>query len=59
MSGIRAMSEGRGPVGIRSVNLLGKRGKLKSDRATDGLKVTLPDKAPCDHAVVLRTVPRA
>ena len=51
---IRSMAEGRAVQGIRSVSLLGRRGRLKWTRDTASLKVTLPAQAQCDHAVALR-----
>ena len=39
---------------IKSVHMLGVRGKLKYNRDAKGLHVTLPDKKPCDVAFVLK-----
>ena len=47
--------EGQVPVGkIKSVTLLGSRGKLKFTWDAEGLKVTLPATKPCDYAFALK-----
>ena len=51
---IRSLAEGEGPAGIKSVSLLGQRGRLQWSRDTVGLKVTLPDKSPSEHAIALK-----
>ena len=40
--------------GIKSVSLVGSDQKLDWSRDAEGLKVSLPDEKPCDHAYVLK-----
>jgi alpha-L-fucosidase len=42
------------PGKIENVELLGHSGKLQWTRDDAGLKIELPEKKPCDHAVVFR-----
>jgi len=39
---------------VNDVRLLGHDGDLKWSHGTEGLVVTLPEKKPCDHALVLK-----
>jgi alpha-L-fucosidase len=39
---------------IENVELLGHSGKLKWTRDESGLKIELPKKKPCEHAVAFR-----
>ena len=39
---------------IRHVELLGYPGKLKWTHADDGLRIRMPERKPCDHAVVFK-----
>jgi len=51
---IRSLS---GLDGIKTVELLGSRHRLKWERAHDGLRVQLPADKPCDHAFALKIAP--
>jgi alpha-L-fucosidase len=42
------------PGKIESVELLGYRGKLKWTRDETALKIDLPDRKPCDHAIAFK-----
>lgn len=44
---------------IGSVELIGSQEKLKWSRTSRGLKVKLPAEKPCDHAFVLKVVPKS
>jgi alpha-L-fucosidase len=44
---------------IGSVELIGSQEKLKWSRTSRGLKVKLPEEKPCDHAFVLKVVPKS
>jgi len=46
---IRALGSAAGRV--TAVRLLGHEGRLEWSQDADGLKIVLPEKAPCDHAV--------
>ncbi|MBU6400498.1 MAG: alpha-L-fucosidase [Verrucomicrobia bacterium] len=39
---------------VRSIHLLGHKGKLKWSRSPTGLSVDLPEQRPCDYAVTLK-----
>ncbi|MBT4497345.1 MAG: alpha-L-fucosidase, partial [Gemmatimonadetes bacterium] len=43
---------------IGSVELVGSKEKIKWSRTSRGLKVKLPEEKPCDHAFVLKVVPK-
>ena len=43
-----------GAGAIRSVQLLGHKGKLQWAQDDTGLKVQMPAEKPCDHAVALK-----
>jgi len=45
------------PKGVGSVTMLGAKGKLKWTQDEKGLHVTLPNKAPGEHAFVLKVTP--
>jgi alpha-L-fucosidase len=53
---IRSLADGSGLLmrTIRQIDLLGGAKKLPFTRAEDGLRVTLPDERPAEHALVLR-----
>jgi len=51
---IRSLS---GLDGIKTVELLGSRHRLKWERAHDGLRVQLPADKPCDYAFALKIAP--
>ncbi len=54
---VKALATGSGHLGgqrIRSVSLLGHAGDLAWKQDPSGLHVTLPEKAPCEHAFVLK-----
>lgn len=51
---IRSLAEGCGPAKIRRVRMLGLRRPLDFTRTPEGLRVVMPKKAPCEHAVSLR-----
>jgi alpha-L-fucosidase len=41
---------------IRTVDLLGHRGKVKFIQDEQSLRVTLPPDKPCDHAICFKIV---
>jgi len=49
---VRSLAGGKGEV--RQVHLLGHDGKLEFKQMAEGLEVTLPPKAPCEHAFALK-----
>ena len=53
---IRALSihANPSPGKIGNVEMLGFKGKLQWSQDETGLKVAMPPKKPCDHAVALR-----
>ena len=52
---VTSLATGIAPKGqIQSVTMLGSDGELKFTQDAQGLKVTLPAKAPCDYAYVLK-----
>jgi alpha-L-fucosidase len=51
---LRSLAAGTDTGKIESIRLLGHDDSLLVERDASGLKVKLPDKAPCDHAVVLK-----
>lgn len=48
---IKSLAEGKGLQTINSIELFGHDGKITWERTAEGLKIVLPDKAPCEHAV--------
>jgi alpha-L-fucosidase len=52
--GIAKLGTGESDMQISSVQLLGSDARLSWERNDAGLRVTLPDKQPCDHAFVLK-----
>ena len=46
------------PNPIGSVKLLGSRAKIRWSRTPDGLHITMPEKQPCEHAVVFKIKPK-
>ena len=48
---IKSLAEGKGLQTINSIQLLGHDDKITWERTAEGLKIVLPDKAPCEHAV--------
>jgi alpha-L-fucosidase len=51
---VRSLAAGQAPDKIGSVRLLGFGGSLKWERSTEGLKVELPAKKPCEYAYILK-----
>jgi alpha-L-fucosidase len=51
---VQSLAAGQNLDKIGSVRLLGFGGLLKWERVTEGLKVELPEKKPCEHAYVLK-----
>ena len=51
---IEALAKGKGPETVKSVQLFGHRGKIKSQRTDKGLVITLPKKAPSEDAIAFR-----
>jgi alpha-L-fucosidase len=49
---VRSLASGQGEV--RQVRLLGHDSNLEFKQTTEGLEVTLPSKAPCEHAFALK-----
>jgi alpha-L-fucosidase len=51
---IKSLANGQGPQKIQAVKLLGNNGKLRFRRDSQGLKVQLPTKKPCENAFALK-----
>jgi len=52
---IASLAKGKAPEGkIASVSLLGSAGELEHTQEDAGLKVKLPQAAPCNYAYVLK-----
>ncbi len=51
---IRSLAESKLPAKIQSVQMLGYDGPIEFNRDNEGLKVKMPGKKPCDHAIVLK-----
>jgi alpha-L-fucosidase len=55
---VKSLGKDAAGFSIKNVELLGHRGTLHFNQDNSGLKVTLPGKAPCDYAYVLRCDPQ-
>jgi len=51
---IKALAEGKSPRRIGSIKLLGHDAEITFKRTAEGLTITLPETAPCKHAVALK-----
>jgi len=53
---VKSLSTGKKPYNITSISLLGYKGLLKWERDKEGLEIFLPEKKPCEHAIVIRII---